>query len=340
MSAVSTQGKPAVQQKVNPLEKLAKALHDDLAAVNAIILDRMRSDIPLIPQLAGHLIAAGGKRIRPVLTLASAALFGYKGARQHKLAASVEFIHTATLLHDDVVDASDQRRGRASANALFGNEAAVLVGDFLFSRSFQLMVEDGNLDVLRILSNASAVIAEGEVLQLSTANNLETTEDQYMQVIGAKTAELFAAACEVGAVIAERSSGECRTMREYGQCLGIAFQISDDVLDYAASEERLGKSLGDDFREGKMTLPVIKALQHATDKERRFWKRCMEEVKQDEIDFKEALRLLQAHNALDVSLETARQFAARGRQLLKDLPTHPLRNELAELITFAVERDY
>jgi octaprenyl-diphosphate synthase len=300
----------------------------------------MRSDIPLIPQLAGHLIAAGGKRIRPVLTLASAALFGYKGTGQHKLAACVEFIHTATLLHDDVVDASDQRRGRASANALFGNEAAVLVGDFLFSRSFQLMVEDGSLDVLRILSNASAVIAEGEVLQLSTANNLETTEDQYMQVIGAKTAELFAAACEVGAVIAGRSSGEIRTMREYGQCLGIAFQISDDVLDYAASEERLGKSLGDDFREGKMTLPVIRALQHATDKERRFWQRCMAELKQEDVDFKEAVRLLEAHNALGASLETARQFAARGRQLLKDLPTHPLRQDLSDLITFAVERDY
>ncbi|MEZ0226575.1 MAG: polyprenyl synthetase family protein [Alphaproteobacteria bacterium] len=339
MPTLSAQEKPAAT-KANPLEKLAKALHTDLAAVNAIILDRMQSDIPLIPQLAGHLIAAGGKRIRPVLTLASAALFGYEGTRQHKLAACVEFIHTATLLHDDVVDDSDQRRGRASANALFGNEAAVLVGDFLFSRSFQLMVEDGSLDVLRILSNASAVIAEGEVLQLSTANNLETTEDQYMQVIGSKTAELFAAACETGAVVAGRSSGECKTIREYGQCLGIAFQISDDVLDYAASEERLGKSLGDDFREGKMTLPVIKALQHATPGERKFWHRCMTDLDQKEGDFKEAKRLFIAHNALGQSLDLARQFAARGRQLLNDLPTHPLRNDLAELITFAVERDY
>ncbi|TAL40121.1 MAG: polyprenyl synthetase family protein, partial [Alphaproteobacteria bacterium] len=282
----------------------------------------------------------GGCACRPVLTLASAALFGYQGTRQHKLAACVEFIHTATLLHDDVVDDSDQRRGRASANALFGNEAAVLVGDFLFSRSFQLMVEDGSLDVLRILSNASAVIAEGEVLQLSTANNLETTEDQYMQVIGSKTAELFAAACEVGAVVAGRASGECKTMREYGQCLGIAFQISDDVLDYAASEDRLGKSLGDDFREGKMTLPVIKALEHASPGERKFWHRCMTDLDQKEGDFKEAMRLFIAHNALGQSLDIARQFAARGRQLLNDLPTHPLRKDLAELITFAVERDY
>jgi octaprenyl-diphosphate synthase len=340
MQNLSAQEKPVAALKANPLEKLAKALHTDLAAVNGIILDRMQSDIPLIPQLAGHLIAAGGKRIRPVLTLASAALFGYQGTRQHKLAACVEFIHTATLLHDDVVDDSDQRRGRASANALFGNEAAVLVGDFLFSRSFQLMVEDGSLDVLRILSNASAVIAEGEVLQLSTANNLETTEDQYMQVIGSKTAELFAAACEVGAVVAGRASGECRTMREYGMCLGIAFQISDDVLDYAASEDRLGKSLGDDFREGKMTLPVIKALQNATPGERKFWHRCMTDLDQKDGDFKEAIRLFTAHNALGQSLEIARQFAARGRQLLNDLPTHPLRKDLAELITFAVERDY
>ena len=275
MPTLSAQEKAAAPKKANPLETLSKALHEDLAAVNAIILDRMKSDIPLIPQLAGHLIAAGGKRIRPVLTLASAALFGYKGTRQHKLSACVEFIHTATLLHDDVVDDSDQRRGRASANALFGNEAAVLVGDFLFSRSFQLMVEDGSLDVLRILSNASAVIAEGEVLQLSTANNLETTEDQYMQVIRSKTAELFAAACEVGAVVAGRAPAECLTMREYGMCLGVAFQISDDVLDYAASEERLGKSIGDDFREGKMTLPVIKALEGATPGERKFWHRCI-----------------------------------------------------------------
>jgi octaprenyl-diphosphate synthase len=327
-------------QKANPLESLAAGLHEEMASVNAIILDRMQSDIPLIPQLAGHLIAAGGKRIRPLLTLASAALFGYRGGRQHKLAACVEFIHTATLLHDDVVDASDQRRGRASANALFGNEAAVLVGDFLFSRSFQLMVEDGSLEVLRILSNASAVIAEGEVMQLSTANNLETTEDQYMQVIGAKTAELFAAACEVGAVVAGRAPAECRTMREYGLCLGIAFQISDDVLDYAASEERLGKSRGDEFREGKMTLPVIRALQGATAEERAFWLRCMTDLNQQERDFGDALRLFKKYNALDGALNTAREFAARGRQLLSDLPAHPLRNHLADLISFAVERDY
>lgn len=324
----------------NPLERLAVQLKPDMAAVNDLILDRMQSDIPLIPQLAGHLIAGGGKRIRPLLTLASAALFGYDGIRQHKLAACVEFIHTATLLHDDVVDESDQRRGKASANSVFGNEAAVLVGDFLFSRSFQLMVEDGSLEVLRILSNASAVIAEGEVMQLTTANNLETTQDQYLKVIGAKTAELFAAACEVGAIVADRPANECAAMRDYGMYLGIAFQISDDVLDYAASEERMGKSVGDDFREGKMTLPVLKALSKANAAEKAFWQRTMADVDQTDNDLAEAQAILQKHKALPESLAAARDYAAKGKKCLEKLPGHPIRQDLAELIDFAVERDY
>jgi len=336
-----TLSKPVQKTKpANPLDRLAKALKPELDAVNALILSRMQSDIPLIPELAGHLIAAGGKRIRPLMTLASAALFGYKGDRQHRLSACVEFIHTATLLHDDVVDESDQRRGKASANAIFGNEAAVLVGDFLFSRSFQLMVEDGSLDVLRILSNASAVIAEGEVLQLSTANNLETTQDEYLAVIGAKTAELFAAACEVGAVVAGRDPAECAAMRNYGMYLGIAFQISDDTLDYSASEELLGKSLGDDFREGKMTLPVLLALEKATPDEKAFWKRCMVDLDQKEGDLKEAVRIFERYNAIGRALDIARDFAAKGRKLLNDLPQNQYRDDLAELISFAVEREY
>ncbi|HYD19571.1 MAG TPA: polyprenyl synthetase family protein [Patescibacteria group bacterium] len=336
-----TLSKPAITAAApNPLDRLARTLKDDLTAVNTIIIERMQSDIPLIPELASHLIGAGGKRIRPLLTLASAALFGYTGTRQHRLSACVEFIHTATLLHDDVVDESDQRRGRASANAIFGNEAAVLVGDFLFSRSFQLMVEDGSLEVLRILSNASAVIAEGEVLQLTTANNIETTEEQYLKVIASKTAELFAAACETGAVVAGRAAGECRTMREYGMCLGIAFQISDDTLDYTASEKTLGKSLGDDFREGKMTLPVLFALKHANAAERDFWKRTMADVDQREGDFEEAVRLLHRHNAIGQSLTMAREYEARGRQLLADMPGTAITQDLADLISFAVEREY
>ncbi|MFH1157489.1 MAG: polyprenyl synthetase family protein [Pseudomonadota bacterium] len=336
--SVSSKAQPDVLG--NPLDKLTAHLKNDLSAVNGLILERMQSEIPMIPQLAGHLIAAGGKRIRPLLTLASAALFGYKGTRQHKLSACVEFIHTATLLHDDVVDDSAQRRGRSSANALFGNEAAVLVGDFLFSRSFQLMVEDGSLDVLRILSTASAVIAEGEVLQLSTANDLETTEAQYLRVVRSKTAELFAAACEVGAVVAGGSPSECMAMRDYGMNLGIAFQISDDILDYSSSGTRLGKSVGDDFKEGKMTLPVIRAVAKADAAERRFWNRCMTDLRQEDGDFQEALALLRKHDALNSSLSEAGRYAELGKKALAGVPDHPLRGHFGGLIVFAVERDY
>ena len=324
----------------NPLNQLTALLKGDLEAVNALILERMQSEIPLIPELAGHLIAAGGKRMRPLLTLAAAALFDYKGTRQHKLAACVEFIHAATLLHDDVVDASDQRRGKASANSLFGNEAAVLVGDFLFSRSFQLMTEDGSLDVLKILSNASNVIAEGEVLQLTTTNDIDTTEERYQRMIRSKTAELFAAACEVGAVVAGRSAAECKALRDYGMNLGIAFQISDDVLDYTAQRERLGKSLGDDFKEGKMTLPVIRAIARANAAEKKFWKRCISDLDQSGKDFKEALALLHKHDTLNDSLKEARKYAEQGIQALAAVPKHPLREHLNDLIIFAVERDY
>ncbi|MFN7113294.1 MAG: polyprenyl synthetase family protein [Alphaproteobacteria bacterium] len=335
----ATMAKPT-ERAANPLQRLAESLKPDMAAVNALIIDRMQSDIPLIPQLAGHLIAGGGKRIRPLLTLASAALFDYKGVRQHKLAACVEFIHTATLLHDDVVDESNQRRGKASANALFGNEAAVLVGDFLFSRSFQLMVEDGSLEVLRILSKASAVIAEGEVMQLSTANNIATTEADYLKVIGAKTAELFAAACEVGAIVADRPAVECNALRDYGMYLGFGFQISDDVLDYAAAEERLGKSVGDDFKEGKITLPVIKALAKASPAEKDFWQRTMCDLDQKEGDLAEAQALIRKHKGFELALAQARDFAAKGRKCLESLPGNGIRHDLAELIDFAVERDY
>ncbi|HRJ67593.1 MAG TPA: polyprenyl synthetase family protein, partial [Alphaproteobacteria bacterium] len=227
-----------------------------------------------------------------------------------------------------------------SANAVFGNEAAVLVGDFLFSRSFQLMVEDGSLEVLRILSNASAVIAEGEVLQLSTANNIDTTEADYMKVIGAKTAELFAAACEVGAIVADRPAGECQALRDYGMYLGLAFQISDDVLDYAASEERLGKSIGDDFKEGKMTLPVLKAMAKSSAAEKQFWQRTMCDLDQKDGDLAEAQGLIKKHKGLELSLAQARDFAAKGRKCLENLPGNGIRRDLAELIDFAVERDY
>ncbi len=338
---MTTALKPSSKTSAGPLDRLSDALSADMAAVNATILDRMQSDISLIPELASHLIAAGGKRIRPLLTLASAALFGYQGTRQHKLAACVEFIHTATLLHDDVVDESTQRRGKASANALFGNEAAVLVGDFLFSRSFQLMTEDGSLEVLKILSDASAIIAEGEVMQLTTANDLSTTTDTYLRVIGAKTAALFAAACEVGAIVAERSPAEVAAMRNYGQYLGIAFQISDDVLDYGAGGVKMGKNVGDDFREGKMTLPVIHALAKADSSEKEFWARTMQTPeKQTDADLTTAIDILHRHGSLDAALKMADDFVARGLESLQQLPAHVLRDDLADLIRFAARRDH
>ncbi len=340
-STPSRQQPTPKDEGAHPLNSLADHLAQDMAAVNAAIISKMHSDVPLIPELASHLIAAGGKRIRPLLTLASAALFGYQGTRQHKLAACVEFIHTATLLHDDVVDESNQRRGKASANAIFGNEAAVLVGDFLFSRSFQLMTEDGSLEVLKILSDASAIIAEGEVMQLTTANNIDTTAERYLQVIGAKTAALFAAACEVGAVIAARPAADCKALRDYGEYLGIAFQISDDVLDYAADATRLGKAIGDDFKEGKMTLPVIIAIEKADAQERAFWLRTMATPEQQtEDDLHTAMTLLTKHDALTQALRMGESYAAKGAACLKGLPDGPIRHDLADLIYYAVRRDH
>jgi octaprenyl-diphosphate synthase len=331
---------PEPQAEAGALDRLTALVADDLAAVNALILDRMKSSVDLIPQLAGYLIASGGKRIRPVLTLASARLCGHEGQRHIGLAAAVEFIHTATLLHDDVVDESDLRRGQASANVVFGNQASVLVGDFLFSRAFQVMVEDGSMGTLGILANASAVIAEGEVLQLSAAHDTVTSRDTYLRIISAKTAELFAAACEIGAVVADRSPAECEAMRRFGTELGIAFQIVDDVLDYSAAQARLGKTIGDDFREGKITLPVILAMERGTEEEREFWRRTLEENQQAEPDLDHAVVLLQRRNALVDSMTTARTHAEAARQALALLPASPMRKALEDVVDFVVERDF
>lgn len=324
----------------NPLDRLAGTLANDLAAVNALIIEKMHSDVPMIPQLAGYLVASGGKRIRPLMTLACAGLFNYQGSRHHALATCVEFIHTATLLHDDVVDDSNQRRGQASANAVFGNEAAVLVGDFLFSRAFELMVADGSLDVLRILSKASATIAEGEVLQLSNNGNLDITETDYLRVVTAKTAVLFAAACEVGGVVAGRSQAECRALYDYGLNLGIAFQMADDILDYGVSGQGLGKTVGDDFREGKMTLPVVLALQKATPAERQFWERCFVNHEGNERDLASAQDILKKHNIIAAGLEKAHYYGQLAHQSLQlpGLAKTPLWQMLDDLISFSIER--
>lgn len=322
------------------LDPLSRLVADDLKAVNALILDRMRSPVALIPQLAGHVIAAGGKRLRPMLTLAAARLCGYQGDRHVGLAACVEFIHTATLLHDDVVDDSALRRGLSSANAVWGNKASVLVGDFLFSRAFELMVEDGSLEVLAILSRASSVIAEGEVMQLITTSDIETTEEAYLEVIKAKTAQLFAAASKLGAVVASRPAADARILEAFGMNLGIAFQLVDDVLDYTAADVSFGKTVGDDFREGKMTLPVVLALKRGSEDERAFWRRTLEDLDQAEGDLQTAINLLNARGALAESLARARAYAGRAADALATFGDGPEKAALAEVVEFCVERAY
>ncbi len=323
-------------------EDLHRLVAADLAAVDQTIIDRMASPVPLIPQLAGYLVSSGGKRLRPMLTLAAAQLCAAEGDRQVRLAACVEFIHTATLLHDDVVDESDLRRGKASANAVWGNQASVLVGDFLLSRAFQLMVADGSLRILEILSHASAVIAEGEVLQLTTANDTETDEAAYLQVIESKTARLFAAACQIGAVIPGRPMAEEKALEQFGLNLGIAFQLIDDVLDYSAKQEKLGKTVGDDFHEGKITLPVILAYRRGTDEERTFWRRVMEDLDQaeDGADLAHAQALMIRHGSLDDTVKRARHYGDRARDALAIFPESAVKTALSEIVEFCIERAY
>jgi len=322
------------------LDSLFALVTKDLDAVNALIIRRMQSPVALIPQLAGHVVAAGGKRIRPMLTLASARMCGYTGDRHIGLATCVEFIHTATLLHDDVVDASDLRRGLASANAVWGNKPSVLVGDFLFSRAFELMVEDGNLEVLGILSKASSVIAEGEVMQLVTTSDLDTTEDAYLDVIRAKTAQLFAAACQVGGVVAEQSREKVHALEQFGLNLGIAFQLVDDVLDYSSKQAILGKSIGDDFRDGKMTLPIVLALARGDGEERTFWQRTLEDMEQQEGDLATAIGIVTARGALTDCLANARHYAEKATHALKPFPRGPEKDALLDVVAFCVDRAY
>lgn len=309
-------------------------------SVNAVILERMQSEIPLIPALAGHLISGGGKRMRPMLTVAGAELCGYQGTRHHKLAAAVEFIHTATLLHDDVVDGSDLRRGKAAANIVFGNPATVLVGDFLFTRSFELMVEDGSLRVLKILSNAASVIAEGEVDQLTAQRQIETSEERYLSIIGSKTAALFAAATRIAAVVAERSDAEERALDAYGRNLGIAFQLVDDAIDYDSESGESGKDKGDDFREGKMTLPVILAYARGTPEERKFWEDAIAGFRTEDEDLAHAVELINRHGCVAATRERARHYAQRAIDAIAGFPACEARSAMAEAAEFAVSRRY
>lgn len=326
---------PVIQDVLGCLTALLKA---ELNATNEAIIARMNSPVALIPQLAAHIVAAGGKRMRPLLTLATAKLCGYQGDRQVKLAACVEFIHTATLLHDDVVDESLLRRGFASANAVFGNKASVLVGDFLFARAFELMVEDGGLEVLRILCSASATIAEGEVLQLTTQNDISTTTQTYFDVIRGKTAALFAAAAEVGGIVAGGSADDCAALQRFGMELGMAFQLVDDALDYAADQAELGKTVGDDFREGKLTYPVILALADATKEERDFWTRTLEESEQTEADLAQALALIEKYDATARTIAKADEFIENAVSALSRFPQSDIRDALIAVARYTTAR--
>ena len=335
----------ATIHRLNPsrppsLDAMLSLVAGEMNAVNQVILSRMQSEIPLIPELAGHLIAGGGKRMRPMLTLASARLLDYTGTRHHKLAATVEFIHTATLLHDDVVDGSGMRRGRRTANIIWGNPASVLVGDFLFSRAFELMVEDGSLKVLKILSNASAVIAEGEVNQLTAQRRIDLGEERYLQIIGAKTAALFAAACRISAVVAERDEAAELALDAYGRNLGIAFQLVDDAIDYDSEASEMGKGKGDDFRDGKMTLPVILAYARGSDSDRKFWRAAIGGDRVSDEDLAHAIELMRSTDALSDTIEHARRYGRRAIDALAIFPASKARAALTEAVEFAIARAY
>lgn len=322
------------------IEKLVALTSADMQRVNALILSRVGSDVEMIPEVANHLISSGGKRVRPMLTIAGAMLSDSQSEGHIRLAAAVEFMHTATLLHDDVVDESDMRRGKNAARLVWGNAASVLVGDFLLGQAFKMMVEVGSLDALDILATAAAVIAEGEVLQLSTAKNTSTTEDDYLAVVRAKTAELFAAACEVGPAITNRPKAERAACRSYGMNLGIAFQLIDDALDYGGSEAKLGKKVGDDFREGKITLPIVLAFRRGDEAERAFWTRSLVEGQASNGDLEQALAILKKHNALSDTLARAKHYGAIAKDALGLFPASPIKSALLETVDFVVERTH
>ena len=326
---------PKKKGSVEPLVQLVKS---DMERVNRLILSKCGSNVELIPEVARHLIDSGGKRLRPMLTLAAAAMCDYKGDNHVTLAASVEFMHTATLLHDDVVDESDLRRGKLAARMLWGNQASVLVGDFLLGQAFRMMVEAGSLHALDVLSHAATVIAEGEVLQLGTAKNLETTQDEYMEVVKAKTAALFAAATEVGPILAGSSKAEISAFRAYGNNLGLAFQLIDDALDYGGSAKTLGKNVGDDFREGKVTLPVLLCYRRGNEAERNFWKEAIERGQNDDSRLEEAMRLMHEHNALADTLQRARQYCELAEDALAIFDDTPHKQALIEVLEYSLLR--
>jgi octaprenyl-diphosphate synthase len=332
---------PLEDQTAEPgIEALAALVSADMERVNQTILSRSASDVSMIPEVANHLISSGGKRLRPMLTLATAGLCGYRGAGHIKLAASVEFMHTATLLHDDVVDESDMRRGKLAARMLWGNEASVLVGDFLLGQAFKMMVEVASLPCLEVLAAAAAIIAEGEVMQLSVAKDTETTEDDYLAVIRAKTAALFGAASEVGPLLAGRPKGEVAACRGFGLNLGIAFQLIDDALDYGGTSAKLGKNVGDDFREGKITLPVVLSFRRGTPEQRDFWRRTLEGAEIGEGDLETAVATMHKHRALEDTVERAKHYGKMARDALELFPPSPWKFALSDVVDFCVNRAF
>ena len=331
---------PFEHPRSSSLDQLVDLVAADMERVNTAILARTGSQVTMIPEVANHLISGGGKRLRPMLTIAMAKLAGYSGDGHIKLAAAVEFMHTATLLHDDVVDESDMRRGKLAARMLWGNEASVLVGDFLLGQAFKMMVEVGSLHALDILSSAATIIAEGEVMQLGTAKNTATNEDEYLAVIRGKTAELFAAACEVGPVLANRDKAEQAACRSFGMNLGIAFQLIDDALDYGGKSAKLGKNVGDDFREGKITLPVVLSFRRGNESERAFWNRTLAEGKVEEGDLEKALALLAKHHAIEDTVGRARHYGAIAKDALALVPDSPMKQSLEQTVDFCIARAF
>jgi octaprenyl-diphosphate synthase len=336
----AAQAKIDVRDETDLLAPLQRLVENDLKKVNSVILERMGSSVDLIPKLAGHLIFSGGKRLRPMLTMASAYLCGYEGQRHVNLAACVEFIHAATLLHDDVIDESDKRRGQATANALWGNQASILVGDFLFSKAFELMVEDGSLEVLRILSNASTRIAEGEVMQLEHSKNTNITLETYLTIASSKTAALFEASCKVGGTLAEKDPLKLLALADFGLNLGLAFQLIDDILDYAANQEIIDKNVGDDFKEGKITLPVILAYQQGSPEERNFWDRALRDKDQSAQDFSQALSYMRKHNIFEQSLKFAETYTEKAKKSLSVFNDSLVKSALLKTADFSLKRAY
>ncbi len=330
--------KAMIARPTGSVEHLADLAATDMAGVDALIVDRMQSPVSVIPALADHIIDAGGKRLRPLLTVVAARLAGARDDAGLKLAAAVEFIHTATLLHDDVVDGSGLRRGKVAAHLIWGAPSSVLVGDFLFARAFELMVETGSMRAMQILARAARVIAEGEVLQLSRTHDINLSQDTYLEIISAKTAELFAAAAEAGAVAAGGGAARCAALRAYGLNLGLAFQLSDDALDYGGATETLGKNAGDDFREGKVTLPLLVAIARTGAREREFWERVIRRQEQADGDFRRARELIIGVGALDATLDMAADYADAAKAALAIFPANALREGLEALADFAVSR--